>query len=256
MLPCGWGRERARLGCCQKRARLVKDVEPSKKSFFWAVGYVLSIPTNLILIVASALGFYYLGGLRVFGAEFVHERFGVGHTAAIAILIGVGVGALMGVFVGGYVSDAFLERGRLRARVWTAASAYWICASLFFLGLLVNVTWLTIILFFLAAAALGAINPPLDAARLDFVHPHVWGRSESVRMFFRKVAEAISPIAFGAMAEGVFSGRTELRDTFMVMLAPFALGGLLALFTLRTYLKDAAAADAFAEATSRSRKGA
>lgn len=243
--------KRAREAGIEPRERLVKNIEPAKRSFLWALGYVLSIPTNIILIIASGLGFYYLGGLRIFGAEFIRERFHVGHTAAIGIVLGIGVGALIGVYVGGFVSDAFLKRGRLRARVWTAAIAYLSCATLFFLGLLTNITWLTVLLFFLAATALGAINPPLDAARLDLTHPHVWGRSESLRMFFRKIAEAIAPLVFGVVAEDIFSGRGELRDTLMLMLAPFVVGAFLAFFTLRTYLKDAAAADAYAERTER-----
>lgn len=239
----------AREAGIEPRERLVRAVDPGKQSFFWAMKYVLSIPTNLILIVASGLGYFYLGGLRIFGAEFVRERFHVGHSAAIGSILGIGVGALVGVYVGGFVSDAFLKRGRLRARVWTAAISYLSCAILFFLGLWTSSVWLAVVLFFLAAAALGAINPPLDAARLDLTHPHVWGRSESVRMFFRKIGAALAPILFGVVAESAFSGPTELRDTLMLMLVPFALGGGLAFFTLRTYLKDAAAADAYAEAT-------
>ena len=42
----------------------------------------------------------------------------------------------------------------------------------------------------LAAALLGAANPPMDAARLDIIPPALWGRAEAVRTLLRTLGEA------------------------------------------------------------------
>jgi hypothetical protein len=48
----------------QPRERLVRDDDPGKKSLWWAIGYVLSIPTNLVLIICSALGYAFFSDVR------------------------------------------------------------------------------------------------------------------------------------------------------------------------------------------------
>jgi hypothetical protein len=106
--------------------------------------------------------------------------------------------------------------------------------------------------FVMGAVALGAMNPPLDAARLDIMHPHMWGRAESARMFVRRIGEGVAPVLFGYVAGVLFDGSGEaLRDTFLIMLAPLFGSGLISLLAIRTYPRDVATADAYAERTSR-----
>ena len=105
-------------------------------------------------------------------------------------------------------------------------------------------------MYFLAAFMLGAINPPLDAARLDLMHAHLWGRAEGIRTTVRKVGEASAPVLFGYVVDDVLGGGAlALRDTFLLMLVPLCIGGLVGLVALRTYLRDAASAAAFMERT-------
>jgi hypothetical protein len=243
---------RAREAGIRLRDRLVTQADPEKESFLWALGYVLRIPTNVVLIVSSALGYYFLGGLRIFSIEFLSGRYHLSHEAALGVAAVVGSGAVVGVYAGGKGADELLARGRCSARVWVASCSFVASAALFFFGLLSLNLWIAVVLYFLASFALGAANPPLDAARLDVMHPSLWGRAEGVRMMMRKTGEAVAPVVFGYFAEHVFeASASPLTATFLVMLIPLGAGGLVGLVALRTYLPDAASADAFAERTHR-----
>lgn len=116
------------------------------------------------------------------------------------------------------------------------------------------------------AFLLGAPNPPLDAARLDIMHPRLWGRAEGARTVLRSLGDAGAPLLFGYVSQYVFGGPgsasaggsaagrtasgTGLADTFLVMLMPLLIAALLALFSLRTYPRDVATATASVRATS------
>jgi MFS family permease len=103
----------------------------------------------------------------------------------------------------------------------------------------------------LAAAALTAQNPPIDAARLDIMPPWLWGRAEGIRTLLRTLAQSLAPVLFGAVADYVFGGGTAgLKWTFVVMLLPLAASALYLYRARRLYPRDvatAAAATAVAE---------
>ncbi len=90
--------------------------DPSGQSLWWAVRYVLSVPTNRVLIVASALGYFFFSGLRTFAVVFLRERFGMGQGEASTLLVAIGIGAIVGVLVTGRLSDRLIDRRHITAR--------------------------------------------------------------------------------------------------------------------------------------------
>ncbi|HVJ92517.1 MAG TPA: MFS transporter, partial [Labilithrix sp.] len=154
----------ARKAGVAPRARLVHDEDPAQSSLGWAVRYVLSVPTNLVLIFASTFGYFFFAGARVFGVELLRSQLGLSHVAAIAFIATVGSGAFFGVLVGGWLSDYLLTRGHLRIRVQVGIVAMLACAALFMFALLIRSFWWSAILLFLSAAGFGAINSSIDAA--------------------------------------------------------------------------------------------
>jgi hypothetical protein len=101
----------------------------------------------------------------------------------------------------------------------------------------------------LAALALSAQNPPLDAARLDIMVPLLWGRAEGVRTFLRTLAQALAPVTFGGVSDYVFGGgRSGLQWTFVLMLIPLAGSAYFLFRALSTYPRDVATAAAAARA--------
>jgi MFS family permease len=227
---------------------IVSPGEARRMGLIRATQYVLRVRTNVVLIAASACGYYFLAGLQTFGLEFSKEQYGIDQALASSLLLVVGAGALAGVLFGGAVGDWLLKRGVLNSRVLTpavaaAATALLFVPAIFTRGAVTAVPYLTAAAFFL-----GAQNPPLDAARLDIMPPLLWGRAEAVRTLLRSLAMALAPLLFGAVSDHVFGGgRSGLQWTFVVMLLPLGASSWLLFKGLRTYPADVATAAASAD---------
>ena len=216
-----------------------------------ATRYVLRVRTNVVLIAASALGYYFFAGIQTFGTEFVKEQYSVGQALANVLLLVIGVGAVGGVLVGGAVGDRLLRRKHLNGRILVAAVSAALAPVLFAPAIFTRGAGTALPYLIGAAFVLSAQNPPLDAARLDIVPPRLWGRAEAVRTLLRSTAQALAPLVFGAVSDYVFGGgRTGLQWTFLVMLVPLAASAFLLARGLRTYPRDVATAAASAGATS------
>jgi MFS family permease len=224
---------------------IVGPAEARRMGLVRATRYVLKVRTNLVLIAASACGYYFLAGLQTFGLEFSKEQYGIDQALASTLLLVVGVGALAGVLFGGAVGDWLLKRGVLNARVWTPAVAASLTVVLFVPAIFTRGAVTAVPYLVVAAFFLGAQNPPLDAARLDIMPPLLWGRAEAVRTFLRSLAMALAPLLFGAVSDHVFGGgRSGLQWTFAVMLVPLGASAWLLFKGLRTYPADVATAAA------------
>ncbi len=236
----------AAAGIQPDRSQVLRD-DPTEKSLWWAIRHILRIRSNRALIAASALGYCYLAGVQTFGVEYLRDRFTLGQTAGSGLLVGVGLAAVLGVLAAGFTADRLIRRGVLTGRVLTAGVAFLGAAVMFAAGMLCTTFGAALPLFGLGAACLGAINPPLDAARLDTMHPRLRGRADSVRTVFRLALTAIGPVVFGYLAtrfgQAGASSADALSDTYIVMLVPVIAAGLLTLFAARrSYLRDIATA--------------
>jgi MFS family permease len=206
---------------------------------------VLSIRTNVILIVASACGYFYLSGVETFAAEFVKEQFRISQVVANLLLLVVGGGAILGVLFAGNLSDRLLKRGFLNSRIVVAAVAA-LAATLLFVPALTTRSTVTALPYLtLAGFMLAAQNPPIDAARLDIVPALLWGRAEAIRTLLRSLAQSLAPVLFGATSDHVFGGgRSGLQWTFALMLISMGASGVILLRATRTYPRDVATAAA------------
>jgi hypothetical protein len=246
---------------------LVLHEDPARRPVWWAVRYVLRVRTNVVIIVASALGYFYFAGLRSFAVIFATGHYGNSKPTATFLILVIGGGTLVGVFVGGRSADRLLHRGHLRARVILPAAS--LLALPFVLAPAIATRSVAVALPLLIAGAflLGAPNPALDAARLDITPPGLWGRAEAVRTVLRSGGEAAAPLLFGYVSQYVFGGpgavsgdggsgapagnAAGLEYTFLLFLGVLLIAGLLALAGLRTYPRDVATAAASAEAIGR-----
>lgn len=233
----------------RERPELILHKNPVSMSLWQTARYVLSVPTNLILIIASALGYFFFAGLRFFGVQYVEQHYGLSRGTASALMLVLGIGALLGVVAGGRLADAWLRRGKLNARIIIPAITFAVTAILMAPGLRTHSVAIAVILFFVAAMFLSASNPPLDAGRLDVMVPRLWGRAESVRLVVRGSLEAIAPVSFGLVADNVFGGgQNGLEYTFLLMLLPLLMASGVLLLATRTYGRDVATAVASQEA--------
>ncbi|MFR9775702.1 MFS transporter [Micromonospora sp. MS34] len=235
-------------GVAPARGRVVGE-DPNHWSLGRSAVYLLSIPTNRLLIVASALGYFFFAGMRTFIVVFAVRHFGIPQTALGALVPVIGVAALAGAVLAGRFTDRALARGHTGVRILVPAFGYVAAALLFVPGVWLTSALAALPLIALGAGALAAANPPLDAARLDIVPGRLWGRAESLRTVLRLVAEAVAPAIFGWLADqlggpGGRSSGTGLRDAFLIMLVPLVANGLILVAGRRGYPVDVATAAA------------
>jgi MFS family permease len=226
-----------------------------------AVRYILSVPTNVLMIISSSLGYFFFAGLSTFALLFVRGHYHASQAEAqlvLALLVG---GALVGTLVSGRVTDLMVQRGYLEARVWVPAVCYLGAAGLLVPGIasshLTPAVWFDVG----GAALLSAANPPLDAARLDIMPSGLWGRAESTRTVFRSLAQAVAPLLFGGLADliaGIAPAQAPigthpvispgsargLEITFLILLTTVAAAGVSLLRARHTYARDVATAAA------------
>lgn len=81
----------------------------------------------------------------------------------------------------------------------------------------------------------------MDAARLDVLHPAVWGRGEAMRTAVRTLAEAAAPTLFGFLTDSVFGGPDGLMWTLLICLSAVLAAALGVRLAARTYPRDVAA---------------
>jgi MFS family permease len=224
--------------------------DPARMSTLQVVRYVLRVPTNVYIIVASSLGFLFLAGLRTFAVLFARGHFDVGQAVATLILG-------LGLLTSGRLADRLIRRGHITARVVVSGISFIVAAALLAPALITTSLPAAMGLFLLAFAALAATNPPIDAAQLDVVPSQLWGRAQGVRSALRNTLEAFGPLLFGLVAglfipggaapqEGaaeVVPGQTRgLQIAFLLTLVPLAAAGVLLLLTRRHYPVDVASA--------------
>ncbi len=247
---------------------LVLHEDPKQMGLVDSIRYIMSVPTNVLLIISSSLGYFFLAGLQTFALVFLRGHYGSSQATATLVLGLLVVGALVATIASGRFTDFLVHTGRLRARVWVPAISY-IAATLFLLAGLLTSRLGPALWFYVAGGAfIFAANPPLDAARLDIMPSGLWGRAESTRTFLRSLAQALAPLLFGAVADlvagivpaqapiGTHTHRvvssatgTGLQVTFLIMLSALAAAGFFLLRARDTYPRDAATAAASAAAS-------
>jgi MFS family permease len=219
--------------------------DPRRLNIFAATRYVLSVRTNVVLILASACGYFFLAGIQTFGVEFVTKQYGIDQALGTLVLLVVGAGGVLGVLGGGALGDVLLRRGNLTGRILVSVVAGVAAVALFIPAIFTRSAVSALPYITLAALALSAQNPPLDAARLDIMVPLLWGRAEAVRTFFRTLGQSIAPLVFGGVSDYVFGGgRSALQWTFALMLLPLAASAYFLYRGLATYPRDVATAAA------------
>ncbi|MGH9045269.1 MAG: MFS transporter [Acidimicrobiales bacterium] len=240
---------------------IVLDAGDAEMNLWQTIVYVLRVKTNLVLIIGSSLGYFFLSGARTFSIIYLLGRFQVNQGIASLVAIGVGAGIVVGLLVAGRVGDAQLKRGKLEIRILIGVVGYIVAAILLGPALSSSSLYLSAPLLICAGFALAAPNPGLDAARLDVVPSRMWGRSEAIRTLFRQSLEAFAPLVFGVVSSafgspgvgfgaGVNASRahptvaqtTGLEYTFLLMLVLLIAGGLVLLAARRSYPVDIASA--------------
>jgi predicted MFS family arabinose efflux permease len=229
--------------------------EVRRRSVWADIRCVLSIRTNVVLIIGSSFGYFFSTGLSTFGVALFCGRFHIGQALATALTSVLGVGALIGALSTGRIADWLTRRGQISARIMMGGATF-LAAAIFILPTLLTDNLVLALMFaFPAGIALGGVNPPLNAARLDIVHSQLRGTAEAVRSALASATTGLAPMAFGALSTAL--GQTELAGTgatapggtnglgptFLIMLVTLVIAaGMLFCVARRTYPRDVATA--------------
>jgi MFS family permease len=237
------------LGDASSDAPAVAGLEHVRRRTAWEdLRAVLSIRTNAVLIAGSSFGYFFFTGLSTFGVALLCGRFQIGQAMATVLIPALGVGALVGVLNSGRIADRLTRRGHISARIVLGGMAFLAAAVLILPTLLTNSLPVALVFAFLAGIALGSVNPPLNAARLDIVHSRLWGTAEAVRSTLVSISTGVAPLIFGAVSTAFNRGvapnaAMALDHTFLIMLATLVIASALLLgLGRRTYPRDVAAA--------------
>ena len=232
---------------------LVLREDPQTLSLWWAVRYVLSIRTNVVLFIAATSGYFVFTGLATFALALMRERFGIGQALSTLLIAVIGIGALIGVLTAGRIADWLIARGHVSARMTVAGSAFLAACAFLLPALLADDLAIAVMFAFIAAIGLGGVSPPLNAGRLDIMHSRLWGRAEAVRTTLRSVFIALAPLVFGYVSTQL-SPQAGLQQTFLIMLTLlFVAGALIVFVARRTYPRDVATAVASERATQKAK---
>ena len=240
--------ESVRRAHVRPREELVLREDPTRWSLWRVMAYLLRLPTYDLLIAASALAYYFLSGARAFAMIYITQHYHIARSVVSPLVFVVGIGTLAGTVAGGRLAERLLRKGKADARIVVAAVA--LAASVPILGVAIwtSSAWLGIGLLTIGAGVLSAAVAPIDAARLDIVHPRMWGRGEAGRMALRSTFEGGAPLLFGALSEWLGGGQNGLMWTFLIMLFPMLIASLLGVKARKTYLQDVATAAASSRA--------
>ena len=245
--------------------RLILYRNPDRMSLTDSIRYILKIPTNVLLIISSSLGYYFFAGLETFAVVFVRGHFQVGQGTATLVLGVLVLGAVLGTLLSGPLTDLLTRSGHIASRVWVPAICNIAAGLVLIPGFLTDSLATALPFCFAGTALISAANPPLDAARLDIMPPGLWGRAESVRTFLRSIAQALAPLLFGGVSDliagfepqkaplgthtvGPVSTATGdgLQITFLIMLVSLLAAGWFLWRARPTYPGDVATAGASA----------
>jgi predicted MFS family arabinose efflux permease len=240
--------ESVRRAHVQPREELILHEDPTRWSLWRVMGYLLRFPTYGLLIAASALAYYFLSGARAFAMIYITQHYHISRSVVSPLVFVVGIGTLAGTIAGGRLSERLLRKGKADARIVVAAVALALSVPILGVGIWTSSAWLGIGLLTVGACVLSAAVAPIDAARLDIVHPRMWGRGEAGRMALRSTFEGGAPLLFGALSEWFGGGQNGLMWTFLIMLLPMLVASLLGVKARKTYLRDVATAAASSRA--------
>ncbi len=199
--------------------------DPTGWSWWRAMIYLLRLPTYSLLIVASTLAYFFFSGARAFAMIYFPPHYGLARSVAAALVIFLGFGALAGLLVGGRISRRLLDKGKINARIIVPAVALFLSVPFLAIGIWLSIPWIGVPVLMVGTGLLAAALAPIDAARLDIIHPRLWGRGEAGRMALRAGFEGGAPLLFGVMSVWLGGGTSGLMWTLLIMLLPMLIAG-------------------------------
>ncbi len=197
---------------------------------------ILKVPTFTVSMISSAVGSIFFGGIGVWSVTFLIRYHNLTVPQASVATSLFALGGLVGALSSGYIADYLTYRGHRSARVLVAGVARLLGLPLFYVAFSVGSTPVMLVFFTFGSFAIIAAIPPLNAVTLDVLRPQLRGRGIALHNVLQSLCAAASPAIFGFLSDAI-----GLRAAFLTLIPMLGVaGGLLLVFTIRTYTTDEA----------------
>ena len=226
------------------------------KDVFSQFGTLLRNRTLVVLIVMQIFGFFAQGAAVVFLPIYLQQKDTLGLSSGLASILSGGVvviAGIVGLLIGGYMSDA-LNRRYPGARVLVCGIGFLLSAPAFALSVIIHSEVIFIICFFITAMLINVYNGPSTAATQDVVPSALRASAVALSLLLAHLlGDAFAPSLVGVLAklfdpthgqhftQHVAGG--DLSLALLVTCVPtLVIAGLVGLFGARWMKSDLAAA--------------
>lgn len=187
-----------------------------------------------LAVFALTLSNFLLAALQFWGVEFFKRQHDLSAGQAGLFTGLFGLGAAVGVIAGGFVSDRYLRRGVLNARIFVVSISSIAATVALAPAFLVPSLAAATPLFVVGGLCLTMPVAPGEAMMNDVVVAPLRGRAGTVRGVCRSLG-AVSPYIIG-----VLSGSIGLANALALVTPAYAVGGVVVLLAARSYGTDLA----------------
>lgn len=219
-------------------------------------GRLFQIRTLVVLIVMQIFAFFSQGAAVVYLPIYLQQKDTLGLSSGLASILAGGVvviAGIVGLLVGGYMSDA-LNRRYAGARVLVCGIGFLLCAPAFALSVTIHSVAIFITCFFITAMLINVYNGPSTAATQDVVPSVLRASAVALSLLLAHLlGDAFAPSLIGVLAKGFdpthgghFAKNMAGGDLSMALLITcvptLIVAGLVGIFGARWMKNDIAAA--------------
>jgi MFS family permease len=195
---------------------------------------LLRIPSMWFGVMSITISQLLLSALQFWGVPFYKRVHDMDAAQAGAVTALLGVGAVFGILGGGFISDRYMRRGVVNARVYVVSISSVAATAVLLPAFISTNLAIAVPFFFLGGVFLTLPVAPAEALTSDVVVAQLRGRASAVRSIVRTVSNAGPPIV------GLLSGALGLRMAIVAIIPLYAVGGIIMLFAARSYPRDVA----------------
>jgi len=226
------------------------------RNVFKQFGRLFQIRTLVVLIVMQTFAFFSLGAAVVYLPIYLQQKDTLGLSSGVASILAGGVvviAGIVGLLVGGYMSDA-LNRRYAGARVLVCGIGFLLCAPAFALSVTTHNVAIFITCFFITAMLINVYNGPSTAATQDVVPSVLRASAVALSLLLAHLlGDAFAPSLIGVLAKifdpthgGHFAMNRAGGDLSLALLITcvptLIVAGLVGIFGARWMKNDIAAA--------------
>ncbi len=144
--------------------------------------------------------------------------------------------SVIGSFLGGYLADKFVSRGRVNARPLAAAFMQLLTAAFFITGFSLEVGNLKVVFLMLGGMMVSAYMGPMYSSFADLVHPGMRTSSVSSCIFMQN----IGGFAWGPLVAGILSDIYGIQTSMLVCSIAPIVAIICFMVAAKFYARDAA----------------